>query len=41
MERTNQLMELLTTISANWDVIGLIISNIVALFVKPPLRKEK
>jgi hypothetical protein len=26
-------------ILANWDVIGLILTNIVALFVKSPLQK--
>jgi hypothetical protein len=26
-------------ILANWDVIGLIITNIVALFVKSPIQK--
>jgi hypothetical protein len=26
-------------ITSNWDTIVLIMSNIVALFVKPPLRK--
>lgn len=27
-------------VAENWDVITLIITNVVALFVKPPKRKK-
>lgn len=25
----------------NWDVLGLIFTNIIALFVEPPLRRKE
>jgi hypothetical protein len=31
---------MLETILNNWDTIGLILSNIVALFINPPRRKK-
>ena len=32
-------MELLNVLLENWDTVGLIITNAIALFVKPPFRK--
>jgi hypothetical protein len=34
-------MELAKLLVANWDTIGLIFTNIVALFMQPPKRKNK
>jgi hypothetical protein len=31
---------LITTVLTNWDVVGLIVTNIVALFLKSPLEKK-
>ena len=33
-------MELLTVLLQNWDTVGLIITNAIALFIKPPFRKS-
>ena len=33
-------MTLIELLLDNWEVIGLILSNIVALFVKSPLEKK-
>ena len=32
-------MELATLLLSNWDTIGLIATNIVALFMRPPGKK--
>lgn len=33
-------MELLNTLLNNWEIVGLVLSNILALFVKLPSRKN-
>jgi hypothetical protein len=33
-------MEILEFLTTNWDVLGLLVTNVVALFVKPPLRSK-
>jgi hypothetical protein len=33
-------MELMTLVLTNWDTVGLIITNIIALLVKSPLEKK-
>jgi hypothetical protein len=34
-------MEVLQFLAVNWDVLGLLVTNIAALFVKPPKLNKK
>ena len=34
-------MEWFEHLVANWDILGLILSNIIALFLHPPFRAKK
>jgi hypothetical protein len=34
-------MDIVTKILANWETITLIITNVAALFVKPPVKRKR
>ena len=34
-------MEVISVLLDNWEVLGLILTNIVALFMQPPFRKKE
>jgi hypothetical protein len=34
-------MELLKFVGTNWDTIGLLVTNIIALYINPPKKRGK
>jgi hypothetical protein len=35
------ILNFLSWVTSNWEIITLIVTNIAALFVKPPLKKRE